>query len=366
MANMKRKIAVIPTSKLYQNNLLFKSSSRINDLTASAKIFNYLKKDFDVNTYDSYDDLGLVDIFIFERLDLEILDLIYNKFNKRNLILISWEPPVVSKLYSEKNLIRISKYFKFVFTWNDYLVNEDKFKKFNYPEATDIGFVEIKLSDFKVKKLLTQISSNLNSNHSNELYSLRKKLNIYFSNILSINEFVFYGVGWELNDNLNYGGVIDNKILLLSDFKFTICFENMKNVDGYISEKIFDAFYAGVVPIYYGAANIDSYIPRSAFIDYRDFSSNHELISYIRSMAFDEWSEYIRSAQDFICSDAAKPFTIDHFASAITEVIQLFDYDLQENWRFFDLNLFFLGRLFGLIRKVKTIIRPILKVKKNR
>ena len=36
-------------------------------------------------------------------------------------------------------------------------------------------------------------------------------------------------------------------------------------VKGYITEKIFDSFFAGVVPIYWGAENITDYVPKSLY-----------------------------------------------------------------------------------------------------
>ena len=41
----------------------------------------------------------------------------------------------------------------------------------------------------------------------------------------------------------------------------------MRNVNGYVTEKIFDAFKAGCVPVYWGAENITKYVPAECFID---------------------------------------------------------------------------------------------------
>jgi hypothetical protein len=40
--------------------------------------------------------------------------------------------------------------------------------------------------------------------------------------------------------------------------KFTLCFESTKN-EGFITEKITDAFYADTIPIYYGSSTITDY-----------------------------------------------------------------------------------------------------------
>lgn len=58
-------------------------------------------------------------------------------------------------------------------------------------------------------------------------------------------------------------------IKIYSEYKFIICFENSKT-DGYITEKIFNVFLSGSIPIYDGAPNITDYIVSGSFIKYDD------------------------------------------------------------------------------------------------
>lgn len=44
----------------------------------------------------------------------------------------------------------------------------------------------------------------------------------------------------------------------------------MRGEKGYITEKIFDCFFPGVIPIYWGAENVTDYIPQDTFIDRRN------------------------------------------------------------------------------------------------
>ena len=53
-------------------------------------------------------------------------------------------------------------------------------------------------------------------------------------------------MGGRYNNNV---GIIKNKILFLSNYKFSIAMENSEG-DGYLSEKIIDSFEAGTIPIY--------------------------------------------------------------------------------------------------------------------
>ncbi len=53
----------------------------------------------------------------------------------------------------------------------------------------------------------------------------------------------------------NIGGNIANKIEWLQSYKFNLCFEN-SSYPGYLTEKLFDAFAAGCVPIYWGDTSL--------------------------------------------------------------------------------------------------------------
>ena len=63
----------------------------------------------------------------------------------------------------------------------------------------------------------------------------------------------------------NVGRYVRNKISFLSNYKFSIAMENSEG-QGYISEKIFDSFIAGTIPIYYGGYMIDEFIVSLRYI----------------------------------------------------------------------------------------------------
>ena len=55
-----------------------------------------------------------------------------------------------------------------------------------------------------------------------------------------------------------------------------------------MTEKIYDAFAAGVVPVYLGAPNIDEYIPSpSSIIKASDFKDAEELGVFLKQVAED-------------------------------------------------------------------------------
>jgi hypothetical protein len=82
--------------------------------------------------------------------------------------------------------------------------------------------------------------------------------------------------------------IAKRKIENIANYKFHLAFENSRH-DGYISEKIWQSFYAGTVPIYLGAPNIRNYLPRqnSALI-VDEFASVKELADEIKRLAKDD------------------------------------------------------------------------------
>jgi len=46
--------------------------------------------------------------------------------------------------------------------------------------------------------------------------------------------------------------MVGHKKPIMEQYKFSIYHENARNIPGYITEKIFDSFFAGCVPVYWG------------------------------------------------------------------------------------------------------------------
>lgn len=150
------------------------------------------------------------------------------------------------------------------------------------------------------------------------IYKTRKKVIEYFA---AQPDFDLYGRGWEATDlkNIWQGEAVD-KFKVLKNYKFTLCFENAV-FPGYITEKIFDAIFAGSVPIYYGAPDITDYIPREAFIDFRDFKNYEDLSVYIRQMKEEQYNSYLSAMRDFIQSKKYTKFSQEYFADKILKIL---------------------------------------------
>ena len=76
----------------------------------------------------------------------------------------------------------------------------------------------------------------------------------------------------------------DNKHEYLKQFKFNICPENCIE-DGYVTEKLFDAFKSGCIPIWNGDKNLEGdVINKNAVLYWEENSKNENLLKEIKLM----------------------------------------------------------------------------------
>ena len=227
--------------------------------------------------------------------------------------------------------------FDLILTWKRALI--DNVKYLPYPSTRLVSFEQLVVKDFLNRKLCVLINSNLFSKLDGELYSLRKKIMIWF-HFNHPEDFDLWGFDWDRFKVVIFGrvlfsfkkpskfipplynGVAEDKINTISQYKFSICFENTNNVNDYISEKIFDAFLAQNVPIYYGAPNITDVIPSDCFIDYRDFKSEDELYSFLKSMPDDEYLEYIAAINKYMKGSKVQKFSLKNWVDIVSGSIQ--------------------------------------------
>jgi hypothetical protein len=185
------------------------------------------------------------------------------------VMLIRNEPEVVWPTNYRKNFIRrVHK----IIDVGQYSYAENKFS----PWPQDWSQIEdSKTATSSKSSKIALINGNKISFIPGELYSLRRKC------IHEIEEIDLYGVGWEVSnfrkllilgaeivlalrngfwpklsraifwftEVKNYVGTPDSKFRVLAKYKYTLVIENSQN---YMTEKLFDAFLAGSIPIYVG------------------------------------------------------------------------------------------------------------------
>ncbi len=248
--------------------------------------------------------------------------------NKMTLLL--WEPSSVDPdNYTEETY----KKFNTIITWNDDIVDNKKFFKFDhpYPEKEHPPLSV----PFKDKKMLVNISMNKHSHEPNELYSMRRKSIRFFERALG-EQFDLFGYGWNkpttkyetifpflTKQYPRYKGMCADKHTVLSEYKFSLCYENVKKHNGLVSEKIFDCFHAKTVPIYWGPDNITDYIPEEAFIDRRRFDTDAAVLYFLKTLTEEDHAGYVRAIEDFLQSEKYKVFSPEHFADTVIKNLNL-------------------------------------------
>jgi alpha(1,3/1,4) fucosyltransferase len=90
------------------------------------------------------------------------------------------------------------------------------------------------------------------------------------------------------NDNLLIEDFEDNKIEYLKDFVFNICPEN-SSTSGYVTEKLFESFEAGCIPIYWGDSNPESdIINHKRIIFWQEEGDNKENLQIVKKLYKDK------------------------------------------------------------------------------
>jgi hypothetical protein len=115
----------------------------------------------------------------------------------------------------------------------------------------------------------------------------------------------------------SYRGEVRDKGEVLRRSKFSYCYENTRDITNYITEKIFDCFLSGCVPIYWGADNVLDYIPEDCFINRSAFKNTAAVHEFLLSVSPEDYARYQSNVVRFLNSDIAKMFSSECFVSTI-------------------------------------------------
>jgi hypothetical protein len=232
-----------------------------------------------------------------------------------------------------------------VFTWDDDLIEikPDIYSKFVWPQL----FSNRSVPPLSGRKdFIACVSGNKKLSAKGELYSERLKV-IKFYEKTYPDCFSLFGSGWDelriSSDTIlrplnfifrklprmrwlrpSYKGFVDDKTETLKTFKFNLCFENFSGQSGYITEKIFDSFAAGCIPIYWGPDNIEDYIPPSTYINYQQFENLEDCHKYLVSLTEEQLLIFEMEIHKFLSSEAANLFCVESFATNMANHLEGF------------------------------------------
>ena len=232
------------------------------------------------------------------------------------LAVMLWEPSVVSPENYER---RVHERFSRVFTWSErLLVQRGNYRRIAWPQPpvvevpADIAFAE--------RKLLCNFSGNKSSNAETELYSARVAVIRYMEDRHPA-DFDHYGPGWD-SSFPSWRGVVDSKFAVYPRYRFGLCFENMRDEPGYITEKIFDCLRTGCVPVYFGAPEIAERVPAAAFITRRDYPSTEAMLDALPLIGEIEWRKMRTAGWAFLHSPAFDRFQREAFFGLLYEGLE--------------------------------------------
>lgn len=326
------KIYIDPPSTAYLGNRLFDLSDPILNRDDSLLPYWEIREEFrklgiEVNTADflpSKPNGEVCEYYSFGGLK-GISELV----GRADVILktfLIFEPPVVDpRLYEALPMLTAN--FEGVYIHNvdgdGYSldgVDKTRLRKFYWPQPRKDVIPVYWERDQRHRRIVVINGSHVPTQLSGELYSKRIESMV---ELAATGKIDLYGRGWNKwwsranfwmpywknrkNILSIYKGASQSKYETLSNYHFSLCFENME-MQGYVTEKIFDCFYAGTIPIYLGAKDIFDLLPKNSFIDFRAYSSWGEILKYLESMTSDQIYEMKNQGRLFLLGKDSKKY----------------------------------------------------------
>ncbi|MBX2995767.1 MAG: hypothetical protein KF681_13130 [Bdellovibrionaceae bacterium] len=320
------KKACLFVSQAYTKNKIFSYQDIALNRDDVLRPYRHLKTLFEKNGFS----IDTQDICSPEQADVVIYldlqdesELPTSESLKKKCILVISECEVI---YPHNWTVETHAHFSRILTWNPTYWDGRKYFETRFPILLQTAFFN---RHFNRKRLVTLIAGNKLSRRPLELYSKRREAICWFERHHP-EHFEFYGLGWDrfasrfrkitaivnrlgLSSFLrprfkSYQGPVKSKFEVLSQYRFAICFENAEKIPGYITEKIFDCFSCGTIPIYWGAPDILEHVPAECFIDFRNFKDYEDLHQFLLTIDSATHARYMDAIWSFMHSEKIKPF----------------------------------------------------------
>jgi len=324
MSSFTCNVAIVANEALSRDRIFEPTVARDNVLER----FKLLREELDrqgiaCRTVDMFEP-GDVDVLIFHDImnELRVILGIVKANPGVRLICLPNEPVFVLPLHDEIILPKLP--VDQLLTWNDRIVGQyAHVKKLNIGQPV-IAEQNIPRIPFVEKKFVSSIFAYKPAGGAGSIFDERLKAIEFFSQ--QPRGVDLFGVGWEAANlpfvESVYRGRCESKIEILQQYKFSVTFENSDAFMGLITEKIFDCFAAGTVPIYLGAPNVSDYIPNDCFINFRDFSNYSELYNYLVDMPEERYQAYLDAVKRFLNTPQYNQFTSTCYAETMRRQIE--------------------------------------------
>lgn len=134
---------------------------------------------------------------------------------------------------------------------------------------------------------------------------------------------------YNLPDGMRVNWLDDSKTNFQRKSKFTICFESTAH-EGFITEKITDAFFADTIPIYYGSSTITEIFNKDAFINVADYESLDAVVEKVKELDQDD-EKYLAMLRQPILVDPDLPRRMDEELEQY--ILHIFEQPLEKAYR---------------------------------
>lgn len=259
--------------------------------------------------------------------------------------LFLWETGQIAPQNRDQKLLAA---FYRIFTWDNRLVDKNRFVHYKLPVYYGVTkpFSEEGFASRSSFCCLIAGNKTTPLPEPLELYSERVRTIRWFERYAP-EDFDLYGTGWmdlppsrgrfnKFRDRIwahirkrikrspafpSYRGRVPNKQEVLLQYKFCICYENVQQLPGYVTEKIFDCLLAGCIPVYWGAPNISDYIPSDCYINRENFKSHEELYHFLNSMSEATFIGYQQAIKKYLSGSGVHTFSAQRFVDTVVSSV---------------------------------------------
>lgn len=245
-------------------------------------------------------------------------------------VLLLFEPPVVLPgQFDEAVWARFDQ----VFTFYDFLVKDRPgFHKILAPRSGWVQPVPVteqrreREEKYPVEgrvQGICMINGNKKSAFEGELYSKRLETAEWFHEHSAMP---FHLYGNPPFTVAGYRGSLshEDKFPTLASYRYCLCFENMYHPvysAGFLTEKVLDCLETRTIPIYLGCSNVEEYIPKDCFIDFRDFRNLPELERFLAEMSNKRYKRYIKAMDEWVGGGGLRLYSWEALYDQLAELV---------------------------------------------
>ena len=153
---------------------------------------------------------------------------------------------------------------------------------------------------------IVMINKLHNTNMEGDIYYLREKIMMEMKVSPFLVKHIYARHPWGgkmYQGNIPFVYSHYENLKKINEYLFCICFESTYHPFwswDFVTERLFNCFKSKTIAIYFGCYNIEEFVPKDLFIDYRDFDfDNNKLSDYLLSFPKHKYIEMANNAYEW-------------------------------------------------------------------